>query len=146
MSLAEQIENQNNERIDNSERMDNQSNDRQVEMNRDYNGRSEQQDLNDRQQQVSDSNSGTRRSNRGFAAMSPERQKQIASEGGRAAHRLGVAHEWNSDEARRAGKKGGQIVSQNREHMSEIGRRGGQSSGGRRNRQQENTNTTESSE
>ena len=67
--------------------------------------------------------------------MSPERQKQIASEGGRAAHKLGVAHEWNSEEARKAGKKGGQIVSQNREHMSEIGRRGGQSSGGRRSKQ-----------
>ena len=83
-------------------------------------------------------------SNRGFAAMSPERQKQIASEGGRAAHKLGVAHEWNSDEARKAGKKGGQIVSQNREHMSEIGRRGGQSSGGRRSKQQRNN--SESSE
>lgn len=81
---------------------------------------------------------GSRSSNRGFAAMSPERQKQIASEGGRAAHRQGVAHEWNSDEARRAGRKGGQTVSQNREHMSEIGRRGGQSSGGRRNRTQQN--------
>lgn len=80
--------------------------------------------------------SGT--SNRGFAAMSPEKQKQIASEGGRAAHRQGVAHEWNSDEARKAGRKGGQIVSQNREHMSEIGRRGGQSSGGRRSRNQQN--------
>jgi general stress protein YciG len=76
-------------------------------------------------------------SNRGFAAMSPERQKQIASEGGRAAHRQGVAHEWNSDEARKAGRKGGEKVSQNREHMSEIGRRGGQSSGGRRNRNQQ---------
>jgi general stress protein YciG len=79
-----------------------------------------------------------RTSNRGFAAMSPEKQKQIASEGGRAAHRQGVAHEWNSDEARMAGRKGGQIVSQNREHMSEIGRRGGQSSGGRRSRNQQN--------
>ena len=76
-------------------------------------------------------------SNRGFAAMSPERQRQIASEGGRAAHRQGVAHEWNSDEARKAGRKGGEKVSQNREHMSEIGRRGGQSSGGRRNRNQQ---------
>ncbi|GAC1422029.1 MAG: hypothetical protein NVS1B13_18530 [Flavisolibacter sp.] len=80
-------------------------------------------------------------SNRGFAAMSPEKQKEIASEGGRAAHQLGVAHEWNSEEARQAGRKGGQSVSQNREHMSEIGRRGGQSSGGRRaarNKQNEN--------
>lgn len=73
-----------------------------------------------------------RKSNRGFAAMSPERQKAIASEGGRAAHRQGVAHEWSKDEARQAGRKGGQTVSQNREHMSEIGRRGGQKSGSRR--------------
>lgn len=72
--------------------------------------------------------------NRGFAAMDPEKQKRIASEGGRAAHRQGVAHEWNRDEAREAGRKGGQIVSQNREHMSEIGRKGGQSSGQRRQR------------
>jgi general stress protein YciG len=75
---------------------------------------------------------------RGFAAMSQEKQKQIASEGGRAAHKQGVAHEWNSEEARQAGRKGGQTVSQNREHMSEIGRRGGQSSGGRRSRNQQN--------
>ena len=72
--------------------------------------------------------------NRGFAAMDPEKQKRIASEGGRAAHRQGVAHEWSKDEAREAGRKGGQIVSRNREHMSEIGRKGGQSSGQRRQR------------
>jgi len=72
--------------------------------------------------------------NRGFAAMDPEKQRRIASEGGRAAHRQGVAHEWSRDEAREAGRKGGQIVSQNREHMSEIGRKGGQSSGQRRQR------------
>jgi general stress protein YciG len=100
--------------------------------------------MNDQQQEMSNSSSNGRRSNRGFAAMSRERQKQIASEGGRAAHKMGVAHEWNSEEARKAGKKGGQIVSQNREHMSEIGRRGGMSSGGRRSRQQ--NNNTESSE
>lgn len=99
----------------------------------------------DNQQNVSEINgrSSERRgrgqgsSNRGFAAMNPERQKEIASEGGRAAHRQGVAHEWNSEEARKAGRKGGMTVSQNREHMSEIGRRGGQSSGGRRNRNQQ---------
>lgn len=73
-------------------------------------------------------------SNRGFAAMDREKQRRIASEGGRAAHRQGVAHEWSKDEAREAGRKGGQIVSQNREHMSEIGRKGGQSSGQRRQR------------
>jgi hypothetical protein len=69
--------------------------------------------------------------------MNPDKQKEIASEGGRAAHRQGVAHEWTSEEARMAGRKGGQTVSQNRDHMSEIGRRGGQSSGGRRNRNQQ---------
>ena len=80
---------------------------------------------------------GRRNSNRGFAAMDPEKQKEIASEGGRAAHRQGVAHEWSSDEARAAGRKGGQMVSRNREHMSEIGRRGGQSSGSRRSQKTE---------
>jgi uncharacterized protein len=78
--------------------------------------------------------SGRKASNRGFAAMDREKQKRIASEGGRAAHRQGVAHEWSRDEAREAGRKGGQIVSQNRDHMSEIGRKGGQSSGQRRQR------------
>ncbi|MCU7548915.1 KGG domain-containing protein [Chitinophagaceae bacterium LB-8] len=47
-------------------------------------------------------------SRRGFASMDPQKQRSIASEGGRAAHRQGVAHEWNSDEAREAGRKGGQ--------------------------------------
>ena len=98
---------------------------------------SQQEVMNDENGSNTRSSNG-RSSNRGFAAMSPERQRQIASEGGRAAHRQGVAHEWNSDEARKAGRKGGQIVSQNREHMSEIGRRGGQSSGGRRRNQQQN--------
>lgn len=45
--------------------------------------------------------SGT--SNRGFASMDPERQREIASEGGRAAHEKGTAHEFTSEEARRAG-------------------------------------------
>jgi hypothetical protein len=42
-------------------------------------------------------------SNRGFASMDPERQREIASEGGRAAHASGNAHEFDSEEARRAG-------------------------------------------
>jgi general stress protein YciG len=41
--------------------------------------------------------------------MSPDKQREIASKGGRAAHAKGTAHEWNSDEARAAGRKGGQI-------------------------------------
>ncbi len=46
---------------------------------------------------------------RGFASMSPEKQREIASKGGRAAHMKGTAHEWTSEEARAAGRKGGQI-------------------------------------
>jgi len=41
--------------------------------------------------------------------MSPEKQREIASKGGRAAHEKGTAHEWTPDEARHAGRKGGQI-------------------------------------
>ena len=39
--------------------------------------------------------------------MSPDKQREIASKGGRAAHQKGTAHEWSSDEAREAGRKGG---------------------------------------
>jgi general stress protein YciG len=45
---------------------------------------------------------------RGFASMPREKQREIASQGGRAAHEKGTAHEWNAEEARTAGKKGGQ--------------------------------------
>ena len=63
---------------------------------------------------------------RGFAGMDPERQREIASEGGKAAHEKGTAHQFTSEEARKAGKKGGEEVSKDREHMSEIGRKGGE--------------------
>ena len=63
---------------------------------------------------------------RGFAAMNADKQRQIASKGGKAAHEKGTAHEFTPDEARSAGKKGGEAVSQNRRHMSEIGRKGGE--------------------
>jgi len=53
--------------------------------------------------------SGIRKERRGFASMSPEKQREIASKGGRAAHEKGTAHEWTSEEARSAGRKGGQI-------------------------------------
>lgn len=46
-----------------------------------------------------------RRSLRGFAAMDPKRQREIASLGGRAAHQSGHAHEFTSEEARAAGRK-----------------------------------------
>src|SRR3954454_14759363 len=54
-------------------------------------------------------NASERRERRGFASMSPEKQREIASKGGRAAHQKGTAHEWTSEEARSAGRKGGQI-------------------------------------
>ncbi len=67
------------------------------------------------------------KSQRGFASMDQERQREIASKGGRAAHEKGTAHEFSTDEARNAGRKGGQAVSRNRDHMAEIGRKGGES-------------------
>jgi uncharacterized protein len=47
-------------------------------------------------------------SSKGFASMDPEKQRKIASKGGKAAHRKGTAHEFTSEEAREAGRKGGQ--------------------------------------
>lgn len=46
---------------------------------------------------------------RGFASMSPEKQRAIASLGGKAAHQAGTAHEWTRETAVLAGRKGGQI-------------------------------------
>lgn len=44
---------------------------------------------------------------RGFACMDPERRRELASKGGKAAHALGVAHQFTTEEAKSAGKKGG---------------------------------------
>jgi hypothetical protein len=74
---------------------------------------------------------GNRKSARGFASMDQGKQKEIASKGGRAAHAKGTAHEFDSSEARAAGRKGGMAVSRNREHMAAIGRRGGEARGQR---------------
>src|SRR5205807_10657928 len=68
-------------------------------------------------------------SKRGFASMDASKQREIASKGGRAAHAKGTAHEFTSDEARVAGRKGGEAVSRDRAHMSTIGREGGHSRG-----------------
>ena len=59
------------------------------------------------------------KSNRGFASMDPQRQREIASEGGRAAHEKGTAHEFTSEEAREAGRKGGMARSANRRKAME---------------------------
>lgn len=89
-------------------------------------------------------------SNRGFASMDKEKRREIASQGGKAAHEKGTAHEFTHEEAVDAGRKGGQIahekgtaheftheeavdagrkggeaVSKDREHMAKIGRKGG---------------------
>jgi uncharacterized protein len=61
------------------------------------------------------------KSNRGFASMDPQRQREIASEGGRAAHEKGTAHEFTSEEAREAGRKGGMARSANRRKAMESG-------------------------
>ncbi len=76
-----------------------------------------------------------RREPRGFAAMDPERQREIARKGGRAAHRSGNAHQFDSEEAREAGRKGGEVVSQDRLHMARIGARGGEARGANRRQQ-----------
>jgi uncharacterized protein len=68
-------------------------------------------------------------SKRGFASMDASKQREIASKGGRAAHAKGTAHEFTTDEARVAGRKGGEAVSRDRAHMSAIGREGGHSRG-----------------
>lgn len=92
------------------------------------------------------SGSGTTRarSNRGFASMDRSKQREIASKGGKAAHAKGTAHEFDSGEAREAGRKGGVAVSRNREHMAAIGRRGGEARGQSRNRTSATTTSIES--
>jgi general stress protein YciG len=75
-------------------------------------------------------------SNRGFASMDPAKQRAIAAEGGRAAHASGNAHEFSSEEAREAGRKGGQASHGGKadasnkssgSHSSSGGTRGGSS-------------------
>lgn len=69
---------------------------------------------------------------RGFASMDQRRQREIASKGGKAAHIKGRAHEFTPEQARQAGRKGGQAVSQDRAHMARIGRKGGEAVSGDR--------------
>ena len=47
------------------------------------------------------------KSSRGFASMNKDKQRLIASKGGKTAHKKGTAHKWTSEEARDAGRKGG---------------------------------------
>ncbi len=62
---------------------------------------------------------------RGFGSMDEAKQREIASKGGQAAHLKGSAHEFATEEARAAGRKGGEASSQDRNRMAAIGREGG---------------------
>jgi general stress protein YciG len=75
--------------------------------------------------------------NRGFASMSEEERREIASKGGKAAHEQGTAHEFDSEEAKKAGHKGGISQGQennpgnfanDREKARDAGRKGGEAS------------------
>jgi general stress protein YciG len=58
---------------------------------------------------------------RGFASMDPEKQRAIASKGGKTAHLKGSAHEWTREEARAAGRKGGSAAHVRRRTASTTG-------------------------
>jgi len=59
---------------------------------------------------------------RGFASMDRAKQREIASKGGKAAHEKGTAHEWTSEEAREAGRKGGMASHRRKQEQSgEVG-------------------------
>ena len=63
---------------------------------------------------------------RGFASMDRSKQRDIASKGGKAAHQKGTAHEWTSEEARAAGRKGG-MASHRRKQEQQPETSGGES-------------------
>ncbi len=66
---------------------------------------------------------------RGFASMDRNKQREIASKGGKAAHQKGTAHEWTSEEAREAGRKGGMASHRRKQQQkSEGGEAGAETS------------------
>ncbi|MCQ9618342.1 hypothetical protein L1889_18045 [Paenalcaligenes niemegkensis] len=68
----------------------------------------------------------------GFASMDDQKQRNIAAEGGRAAHEKGTAHEFDSEEARKAGEKGGKVAHERgtaHEFTSEEARQAGEKGG-----------------
>ena len=69
---------------------------------------------------------------RGFASMDRAKQREIASKGGKAAHQKGTAHEWTSEEARNAGRKGGIASHRRRRELLQqnSGSTGGTTDGG----------------
>lgn len=75
-----------------------------------------QMNLPETQNQEQEAPRQTKGRGRGFASMDPAKQREIASKGGKAAHAKGTAHEFTSEEAREAGRKGGQARGKNRTH------------------------------
>jgi uncharacterized protein len=70
---------------------------------------------------------------RGFASMDRGKQREIASKGGKAAHDKGSAHEWTSEEAREAGRKGGMASHRRKQEQTPIARAGDAAASGARN-------------
>ena len=62
---------------------------------------------------------------RGFASMDRSKQRDIASKGGKAAHQKGTAHEWTSEEAREAGRKGGMASHRRKQEQQQTPEGGG---------------------
>ena len=67
---------------------------------------------------------------RGFASMDRSKQKEIASKGGKAAHQKGTAHEWTSEEAREAGRKGGMASHRRKQEQQNGGSPSSSTEGG----------------
>jgi hypothetical protein len=67
---------------------------------------------------------------RGFASMDRQKQREIASKGGKAAHAKGTAHEWTSEEAREAGRKGGMASHRRRKESTDSGENTAQGAAG----------------
>ena len=91
---------------------------------------------------------------RGFASMDRAKQREIASKGGKAAHQKGTAHEWTSEEARDAGRKGGIASHRRRREMMQQGsgegaaatRENKNEEGGAQNRESSSNTTREESD
>ena len=69
----------------------------------------------------------TEKAHTGFKAMDPEAQRKVASQGGKIAHKFGLAHTFSPEEAKEAGRLGGSVVAADRGHMSDIAKRGARS-------------------
>jgi general stress protein YciG len=67
---------------------------------------------------------------RGFASMDRNKQREIASKGGKAAHQKGTAHEWTSEEAREAGRKGGMASHRRKQQQGETSANADENDGG----------------